>query len=43
VRLNKTGWIRVWQDDFDCNGDIDLNKWDFDIGGHGWGMKLIFI
>ncbi|CAF3242816.1 unnamed protein product [Rotaria sp. Silwood2] len=32
-----TGWVRVWEDNFDGNGGVDLNKWDFDVGGSGWG------
>jgi len=30
-------WVRVWEDNFDWNGGVDLNKWDFDEGGKGWG------
>ena len=30
------GYHLVWSDEF--NGDsIDLSKWDFNIGGDGWG------
>lgn len=29
--------MRVWEDNFDWNGGVDPNKWEFDIGGHGWG------
>lgn len=30
------GWTLVWQDEFD-GPEIDLTKWTFDTGGHGWG------
>lgn len=28
--------MQVWSDEFD-GGQIDRNKWKFDIGGGGWG------
>lgn len=40
--LSKGDWVRVWADDFDWNGGVDLNKWDFDEGGGGWGLKFCF-
>lgn len=27
----------VWADEFDYNGLPDSTKWDYDVGGHGWG------
>jgi beta-glucanase (GH16 family) len=27
----------VWSDEFDCSGLPDSTKWNYDIGGHGWG------
>lgn len=27
----------VWSDEFDYDGPPDPTKWDYDIGGHGWG------
>lgn len=27
----------VWQDEFDKNGLPDPTKWDYDVGGSGWG------
>lgn len=27
----------VWADEFDYEGPPDPDKWDYDIGGHGWG------
>ena len=35
-------WVRVWEDNFDWNGAMDPNKWKFEVGGHGWGLYLIF-
>jgi hypothetical protein len=41
VALSKGDWVRVWEDNFDWNGGVDLNKWDFDEGGGGWGLLFI--
>ncbi|WP_164545769.1 glycoside hydrolase family 16 protein [Paenibacillus albus] len=30
------GWKLIWNEDFE-GPDIDLSRWDYDIGGHGWG------
>lgn len=38
---SKADWVRVWADDFDWNGGVDTNKWDFDEGGDGWGSSFI--
>lgn len=27
----------VWSDEFDSTGLPDPNKWNYDVGGHGWG------
>ena len=27
----------VWQDEFNYNGLPDSAKWNYDVGGHGWG------
>ncbi len=27
----------VWEDDFNYNGKPNPDKWNYDIGGHGWG------
>jgi beta-glucanase (GH16 family) len=32
-----SAWKLVWSDEFDYNGLPDSNKWNYDIGGHGWG------
>ncbi len=29
-------WDLVWSDEFDGN-EVDLTKWNFETGGHGWG------
>lgn len=31
-------WVGVWADEFE--GDqLDVDKWNFEIGGHGWGNQ----
>src|SRR5687767_8877514 len=30
-------WKLVWSDDFEYSGLPDSTKWNYDIGGHGWG------
>ena len=32
-------WRLVWSDEFDYAGLPDAKKWDYDVGGHGWGNK----
>ncbi|CAF1430977.1 unnamed protein product [Adineta ricciae] len=27
---------RLWEDEFNSEGTVDQNKWDFDVGGNGW-------
>ena len=43
VALSKGGWARVWADDFNRNGLLNPNKWDFDEGGDGWGLFYVFV
>ena len=31
------GWKQVWSDEFEYSGLPDSTKWDYDVGGHGWG------
>jgi beta-glucanase (GH16 family) len=31
------GWQLVWHDEFDRDGAPDPAKWDYDVGGAGWG------
>ncbi|MDR3173851.1 MAG: glycoside hydrolase family 16 protein [Treponema sp.] len=35
------GMKLVWSDEFNSNGAPDPNKWDYDIGSHGWGNNEI--
>ena len=30
-------WELVWSDEFDYTGAPDPARWDYDVGGHGWG------
>ncbi len=30
-------WKLKWSDEFDYTGLPDSTKWDYDVGGHGWG------
>jgi beta-glucanase (GH16 family) len=32
-------WRLVWADEFDYAGVPDPKKWDYDVGGHGWGNE----
>ena len=32
-------WRLVWSDEFNYKGLPDAKKWDYDVGGHGWGNK----
>jgi beta-glucanase (GH16 family) len=32
----REGWTLIWHDEFD-EEMIDPNKWEIEIGGHGWG------
>lgn len=32
-------WRLVWADEFNYKGLPDLEKWSYDVGGHGWGNK----
>lgn len=31
------GWELVWSDEFNHKGLPDSSKWNYDVGGHGWG------
>jgi beta-glucanase (GH16 family) len=37
--VNKPGWQLVWSDEFDYSGLPDPKKWDYDVGGNGWGNE----
>src|SRR6187401_875027 len=30
-------WKLAWSDDFSYTGLPDSTKWNYDVGGHGWG------
>ncbi|MFW5714363.1 MAG: glycoside hydrolase family 16 protein [Brevefilum sp.] len=32
----RDGWTLIWQDEFDGE-ELDPEKWEMEIGGHGWG------
>ncbi len=34
---NKPGWDLVWSDEFNYTGLPDSTKWDYNVGGSGWG------
>lgn len=33
------GWQLVWSDEFDHGAAPDPKKWDYDVGGGGWGNR----
>lgn len=41
MSTNKTSeepqWKLYWQDEFNYEGMPDSTKWDYNVGGHGWG------
>ena len=36
-KINAQAYRLVWSDEFDYTGSPETSKWDYDIGGHGWG------
>src|SRR5580765_6419002 len=32
-----SAWKLVWCDEFNYNGLPDSSRWNYDVGGHGWG------
>lgn len=34
---HKPGYELVWSDEFNYTGLPDAKKWNYDVGGHGWG------
>jgi beta-glucanase (GH16 family) len=36
---NETKWKLIWSDEFNYTGLPDSAKWDYDVGGHGWGNE----
>lgn len=39
VALQAQDWRLVWSDEFDYTGLPDDTRWDYDVGGHGWGNQ----
>lgn len=37
--LQAQDWRLVWSDEFDYTGLPDDTRWDYDVGGHGWGNQ----
>lgn len=38
ANLGASEWKMIWSDEFD-KPTINTNKWNFEIGGHGWGNE----
>ena len=38
-RQDRGRWRLVWSDEFNYAGLPDPKKWDYDVGGEGWGNK----
>ena len=36
---NHGHWTLTWNDEFNDSGLPNTQKWDYDVGGHGWGNK----
>ena len=36
-KTTESKWKLVWSDDFGYTGLPDSAKWNYDVGGHGWG------
>ncbi len=37
TQTKSLNWKLVWSDEFNKKGLPDLTKWDYDVGGSGWG------
>jgi len=37
--VDQKQWRLVWSDEFNYSGLPDAKKWDYDVGGNGWGNK----
>ncbi|KER09777.1 MAG: glycoside hydrolase [[Candidatus Thermochlorobacteriaceae] bacterium GBChlB] len=37
--FDKPGWTFVWGDEFDTGNTPDREKWQYDLGGNGWGNQ----
>ena len=36
-RTDAVKWKLSWSEEFNYNGLPDSNRWNYDVGGHGWG------
>jgi beta-glucanase (GH16 family) len=39
TKVEKPAWQLVWSDEFDYIGLPEVSKWNYDVGGHGWGNQ----
>lgn len=39
VNIDTSGYHLVWADEFNYTGLPDSNKWNYDVGGNGWGNQ----
>jgi beta-glucanase (GH16 family) len=37
VKADTATWNLVWNDEFNYNGLPDSTKWNYEVGGNGWG------
>jgi beta-glucanase (GH16 family) len=37
VKTDSEQWKLVWSDEFNYSGLPDSTKWNYEVGGHGWG------
>jgi len=34
-------WVPIWSDEFNYTGSPDPTKWNYDVGGNGWGNSEV--
>ena len=39
VETDTIPWEIIWRDEFNVDGDVDRSKWNFQVGGDGWGNE----
>ena len=39
LRIGSLDWELVWSDEFDYEGRLDPAKWQYELGGGGWGNQ----
>lgn len=37
IQGQNKNWTLIWSDEFNYSGLPDSTKWNYDVGGHGWG------